>query len=70
MHGGLTGLVRGTDCAGDELILSLERMDRIEEIAAQADKDSQAPDVRIVGLVAHVLKGPAAADPLLALGLL
>ena len=32
VHGGLTGLVRGTDSAADELILSLERMDRIEEI--------------------------------------
>jgi FAD/FMN-containing dehydrogenase len=33
-HGGLTGLVRGTDAAQGELILSLERMDRIEEIDA------------------------------------
>jgi FAD/FMN-containing dehydrogenase len=32
VHGGLTGLVRGTDAAADELIVSLERMDRIEEI--------------------------------------
>ena len=34
VHGGLTGLVRGTDAAPHELILSLERMDRIEEIDA------------------------------------
>ncbi|HET9753759.1 MAG TPA: FAD-binding protein, partial [Myxococcales bacterium] len=32
VHGGLTGLVHGTDAGPDELILSLERMDRIEEI--------------------------------------
>src|ERR1700693_3161952 len=32
VHGGLIGLVRGTDAAAHELILSLERMDRIEEI--------------------------------------
>jgi FAD/FMN-containing dehydrogenase len=32
VHGGLSGLVRGTDAAAHELILSLERMDRIEEI--------------------------------------
>ena len=31
-HGGLTGLVRGADASPGELILSLERMDRIEEI--------------------------------------
>jgi FAD/FMN-containing dehydrogenase len=33
-HGGLTGLVRGADARPDEIILSLERMRRIEEINA------------------------------------
>ena len=32
VHGGLTGLVRGTDAGAHEIIVSLERMDRIEEI--------------------------------------
>jgi FAD/FMN-containing dehydrogenase len=32
VHGGLTGLVRGTDAAPHELIVSLERMEQIEEI--------------------------------------
>jgi FAD/FMN-containing dehydrogenase len=32
VHGGMTGLVRGTDAEPHELVISLERMDRIEEI--------------------------------------
>jgi capsular exopolysaccharide synthesis family protein len=41
-------------------------MDRIEEIAAQADKDSQAPDVRIVGQASVPLKPSFPQMPLVA----
>jgi len=33
-HGGLTGLVRSADTTADDIVLSLERMNRIEEINA------------------------------------
>jgi len=33
-HGGLTGLVHGADADGDDVILSLERMNRIEDLSA------------------------------------
>ena len=31
-HGGLTGLVQGCNCGAEDVVLSLERMDRIEEV--------------------------------------
>lgn len=34
-HGGRTGLVRGVDCAPGDLVLSLERMNRIEDVDLQ-----------------------------------
>ena len=34
-HGGLSGAVQGADTAADEIILSLERMNRIEEISVE-----------------------------------
>ncbi|MGZ6141925.1 MAG: FAD-binding oxidoreductase [Myxococcales bacterium] len=47
VHGGLTGLVRGTDAAPHELILSLERMDRIEEIDPVARTATVQAGVRL-----------------------
>ncbi len=50
VHGGLTGLVRGTDAAEGELILSLERMDRIVEIDPVARTATAQAGVRLQAL--------------------
>jgi FAD/FMN-containing dehydrogenase len=42
VHGGLTNLVGGTETKGDEVVISLERMNRIEEI----DEDSRSITVQ------------------------
>jgi FAD/FMN-containing dehydrogenase len=50
IHGGMTGLVRGTDAAPHELIVSLERMDRIEEIDPVSRTAVAQAGVKLQGL--------------------
>ena len=50
VHGGLTGLVRGADAGPQELIVSLERMDRIEEIDAVSRTATAQAGVKLQAL--------------------